>query len=125
MATFVAITMMGWWFSGRTLMTIFPLLTIPLSFFVINVYSRFRLPLIISGIYSVMITIVLAMAGHSRQIVIAVDPFEMSSPVFQFTNNFFPLYTSWNSMTWVLTLIWIAFGILAVLIAFRSKTIIN
>ena len=125
MATFVAITMMGWWFSGRTLMTIFPLLTIPLSFFVINAYSRFRLPLIISGIYSVMITIVLAMAGHSRQIVIAVDPFEMSSPVFQFTNNFFPLYTSWNSMTWVLTLIWIAFGILAVLIAFRSKTIIN
>ena len=125
MATFVAITMMGWWFSGRTLMTIFPLLPIPLSFFVINFYSRFRLPLIISGIYSIVITTALAVAGHSRQVVIAVDPFEISSPVFQFTNNFFPLYTSWNSMTWFLTLIWIVLGALAIFLTFRSKTILN
>ncbi len=124
-ATFVAITMMGWWFSGRTLMTIFPLLPIPLSFFVINFYSRFRLPLIISGIYSIVITTALAVAGHSRQVVIAVDPFEISSPVFQFTNNFFPLYTSWNSMTWFLTLIWIVLGTLAIFLTFRSKTILN
>ena len=29
-ATFVVITMMGWWFPGRTLVTVFPLLPIPL-----------------------------------------------------------------------------------------------
>ena len=30
-ATFVAVTMMGWWFAGRTLVTVFPLLPIPFA----------------------------------------------------------------------------------------------
>ena len=33
-ATFIAITMMGWWFPGRTLITVLPLTALPLTLFI-------------------------------------------------------------------------------------------
>ena len=69
-ATFLAITMMGWWFAGRTLLVVLPLLTIPLVRWVMTALA----------VYSVAITAGLADAGHTREVTIVVDPFDMAFP---------------------------------------------
>ena len=54
------------------------------------------------------VTFMLAMSGHSREIVIAVDPFKMSSPIFQFISPIFPDYRFWDVNTWILTALWLS-----------------
>lgn len=106
-ATFVAITMMGWWFPGRTLMTVLPLLALPLTLLLVRSPLLVRVGVALLGVYSLAVTAMLAKAGHAREIVIAVDPFEMSSPIFQITSRLFPNYTFWDGATWSLTAAWL------------------
>ena len=110
MATFVAITMMGWWFPGRTLVTVLPLFALPLTFILRDGPVRLRALVGILGLYSVAITAALAYAGHSEEITLAVDPFDMSSPVFAGVSSLFPNYTSWTLHTWLLTAVWLVLG---------------
>lgn len=106
-ATFVAITMMGWWFPGRTLMTIFPLLPIPIALLASRLNTLGRGLLAALGGYSLAVTVALAEAGRSREVVIAVDPFEMQAVVFRTLSGLFPQYTSWGGETWALTALWL------------------
>jgi hypothetical protein len=119
MATFVAITMMGWWFPGRTMATVIPLLALPLALLV----DRFGRPAAaiagLAAVYSALITVVLAEAGHAREIVIAVDPFELSSPLFAEVSRLFPQYTSWGTETRMLTAIWLVGGTVSMLLLYR------
>ena len=71
-AAFVAITMMGWWFPGRTLLTVLPLLVVPivLVFARAPVWGRAAVALL--GVYTAVITAGLARArtrrrGHHRR----------------------------------------------------------
>ena len=107
-ATFVVITMMGWWFPGRTLVTVLPLMGLPLAILLMQspIWVRFFLGLF--GAYSLVITAFLAVSGHTREIVIAVDPFDMSSPIFRSISPIVPDYRIWDVHTWTLTLIWVA-----------------
>lgn len=123
MATFVAITMMGWWFPGRTLMVVFPLLPIPIALLA-NKVGWFGCGLITGlGMYSLIVTAVLAEAGHSQEIVIAVNPSEMQAGVFQIPAGLFPLYTSWTIETWTLTVAWLGCAFMTTIgwLRFRYK----
>ena len=112
-ATFVVITMMGWWFPGRTVVTVFPLLPIPLALLAMRYGEWGRTALALLGLYSLGVTAALAEAGRSREVVIAVDPFDMGANLFQGVSRLFPQYTSWTTETWVLTILWLALGGLA------------
>ena len=112
-ATFVVITMMGWWFPGRTLVTVFPLLPIPLALLAMRSGRWGQTALGVLGLYSLGVTAALAEAGRSREVVIAVDPFDMSASLFQGFSRLFPQYTSWSTETWVLTVLWLTLGGLA------------
>ncbi len=107
-ASFVAVTMMGWWFPGRTLLTVLPLTVVPL------VLMGTRLPLwggitmALLGLLTMANTFGLAAAGRAGEITIAVDPFDMSFPAFQGLTGLFPLYTWWTNETWWLTFFWLA-----------------
>ena len=109
-ATFVAITMMGWWFPGRTLATVFPLLPIPLVLVASRSPVAWRVALGVLGVYSLAVTAALALAGRSRQVVIAVDPWEMETGLFRVFDGLFPQYTAWTTETWLLTAAWLAAG---------------
>lgn len=107
-ATFLAITMMGWWFPGRTMMTVLPLFAIPVTLLVKRASGSFRTGAILLVMYSLGVTAALAHAGHSGEIVLAVDPFEMDAPLFQAIAGLFPDYRSWSAETRFLTAIWLA-----------------
>ena len=109
-ATFVVITMMGWWFPGRTLVTVFPLLPIPLVLVAARGGRVWLTDLVALGVYSLAVTAALAQAGRSREVVIAVDPFEMQAVFFRGVAGLFPQYTSWTSETWLLTIAWLGLG---------------
>ncbi|MXZ62941.1 MAG: hypothetical protein F4Y98_04920 [Chloroflexi bacterium] len=112
-ATFVAITMMGWWFSGRTVVTVFPLLPIPLVLIASRGAVAWRVALAVLGAYSLAVTAALALAGRSREVVIAVDPWEMEARLFRVVDGVFPQYTAWTTETWVLTAAWLTAGAVA------------
>ena len=112
-ATFVAVTMMGWWFAGRTMLTALPLLIVPIALVVARMSLWWRIAVAVLGVYSMAVTVGLAAAGHSREITIAVDPFDMAFPPFQGLSGLFPLYTWWTAETWWLTYFWLTLAALA------------
>ena len=113
-ATFVAITMMGWWFAGRTMVTVLPLLVIPIALVVARSPLWGKVGVALLGCYSLAITVGLASAAQAGEVTIAVDPFDMAFPPFQGLAGWFPLYTSWTIETWWLTFFWLTLGGLAI-----------
>ena len=114
LATFLAITMMGWWFAGRTLLVVFPLLVVPLVLMASRMGPLVRWAMATLAIYSVVITAGLAYAGHTREVTIVVDPFDMSFLPFSAVAHAFPQYTSWGLETWLLTVVWLVIAAMAV-----------
>ena len=109
-ATFVATTMMGWWFPGRTMLTVLPLSVVPLALLAGRAPVWGKIALALLGVCTLVITAGLAQAGHAGEITIAVDPFDMRYPPFQSVASLFPLYTWWTAETWRLTILWLAAG---------------
>ena len=112
-ATFVAITMMGWWFPGRTMLTVLPLLVAPLALTVGRCSPGMRVAVALLGVCTLAYTAGLAHAGRIQEITIAVDPFDMTFVPFQATAGLFPLYTLWTAETWQLTYAWWAAFVVA------------
>ena len=107
-ATFVAITMMGWWFPGRTMLTVLPLFVVPVALVLARLPLWGRISVGVLGALSLATTAGLAQAGRAQEITIAVDPFDMAFPAFQGLSGLFPLYTLWTVETWWLTYFWLA-----------------
>ena len=105
-ATFVAITMMGWWFAGRTMLTVLPLFVVPLTLLVARAGVFGRVFIVVLGLCTLTFTAGLAHAGHVGEITTAVDPFDMRFTPFQAVGGLFPLYTLWTTETWQLTYLW-------------------
>ena len=112
-ATFVAITMMGWWFPGRTMLTVLPLFVVPLALLIGRASTAMRVVMALVGVCTLALTAGLAHAGQVGEITIAVDPFDMTFVPFQAVAGLFPLYTSWTTETWQLTYAWWAAFIVA------------
>lgn len=107
-ATFVAITMMGWWFPGRTLVTIFPLLPLPLALLALRLGRWGRALLGALAVASVATTVALVRAGRAGELTVAVDPFDLRWAPFRAAGRLFPQYTAWSTETWLLTVAWLA-----------------
>jgi hypothetical protein len=110
-ATFVAITMMGWWFPGRTLMTVFPLFALVLTELLIRVPRPARIGIAALAVYGIVIVIALERATRGGDVTLAVDPFDMPPDVFQATARLFPNYQSWSTETVVRTVAWVSAGL--------------
>ena len=120
-ATFVAITMMGWWFAGRTMLTVLPLCVVPLALLVVRMPRWGKIGAALLAAYTLAITAGLAQAGHAREITIAGDPFDMAYLPFQWVAGIFPLYTWWTAETWRLTYLWWAVAGVSVALVMRPQ----
>jgi hypothetical protein len=107
-ATFVAITMMGWWFPGRTLVVLLPLMPLVLALLLQRLSSTGRAIVLALGLCTLLFTALLWSAGSSGEVVLAGDPFEMQAPPFRWSSHLFPDYRAWTFETVVLTVAWLA-----------------
>ena len=126
-AVFLSITMRGWWFPGRMLVAVLPLLVVPLAHAVAQVPRRPWLGAVAVGLglYTVGITIALHGAAATETVVLAVDPFAMPWPPFQALAPIFPVYTTYEAPTWILSALWLLVGVALVLIGRRWSTTTN
>jgi hypothetical protein len=106
-ATFVAVTMMGFWFPGRTLMVVLPLFALVLTNLALRVPST-RLLIAALGLGSLAITAALYRSVHDAPYRLAVDPFDMQAWPFRAIAFLFPDYRAWDGETVLLTLVWLA-----------------
>ena len=121
-ATFLTITMRGWWFPGRMMITVLPLLAVPLA------YTLSRLPYFavlswaaaLLAAYSFGITLALYIETLGEGVVLAVDPFAMLWPPFAMASSLFPVYDSYEISTWLLTGLWILLGAGFVMLSRRN-----
>jgi hypothetical protein len=107
-ATFVAITMMGWWFPGRNLMVVWPVFVLALATLLQRNDGRLRVAALLLALYSLGVTVSLWYASAHQGIRLAVDPFEMRAQLFQGVAWLFPNYTSWSVHTIAVTACWLA-----------------
>jgi hypothetical protein len=107
-AVFLSITMRGWWFPGRMLLAVLPLLSVPLAVTLAHVARR--LPLAVGTgvlvIYTLLTTAALVGAAGSGQVALAIDPFLMPWHFFSGLAGLFPVYTAYSAITWLLTAAW-------------------
>lgn len=108
MAVFVAITMMGWWFPGRTLMAVLPLYALPLAVVLQRGGRRARVAFALLTAVSVAVTVALVRSVAAGHVTVAVDPFAMPVAWFQAMGRLFPDYRSWTVTTTSLTALWLA-----------------
>ena len=118
-ATFVAITMMGWWFAGRTLVTVLPLFVVAVAEAVEAAPRWGRGVAACLGVYGILLTAGLARSALAGEVTIAVDPFDMGYPLFQGLSWLFPDYRAWTWETWGLTTVWLVLIALSTAAAFR------
>ena len=122
-ATFVAITMMGWWFPGRTLVTVLPFFSLPVALLITKAPLWGRIPVALLGVLTLGITYSLALAGRSGEITVAVDPFDMAFSHFPGLAGLFPLYTWWTTETWWLTIFWLVMAVLRAGAILRTESL--
>jgi hypothetical protein len=106
-ASFLAVTMMGYWFPGRTLMTVLPLFALVLAHLLLRLPKpAWALPCLL-GLASLATTVSLYRAVHDGPYRLAVDPFDLQAPVFRWTRGLFPDYRAWDAETVALTVCWL------------------
>jgi hypothetical protein len=106
-ATFVAITMMGWWFPGRTLITILPLTAFPLTLLIAKLPTNGRVLAAGLALTSVAFTVALRDAVANDGVRLAVAPFNMQWAPFRWSREIFPNYQAWGADTVGLTILWL------------------
>lgn len=112
-ATFVALTMQGWWFPGRQLIVALPLATIAVAWWAGR--SRVRLlVLAVAGLAGVASYGMLVAEGLRGRLNWVVDFYETGNPWFQAWRRALPDYLDVTGRTWLLHAAWTA-GLLALL----------
>ena len=112
-ATFVAITMMGWWFPGRTLVVVIPLFALPLTMALQQAGWAGRICIAALAVLGLVFSVALVQVVSQEGIRLAVDPFDMRFTPFQAFAPLFPDYRAWTAGTVALTIAWVSFGLTA------------
>lgn len=107
-AAFVSITMRGWWFPGRMLMVVYPLLGLAIARGVLGLSTTGRIAAVALALASWAISGALARSVAVGELALAVDPFALHFPLFGFADRLFPDYQEYSPVTIGLTAVWIA-----------------
>lgn len=123
-AVFLGITMRGWWFPGRMLIAVLPLLVIPLAEYLslARRHPWLAFPAAALGLYALGITLALHQFASARLVVLAVDPFSMAWAPFQIVVGTFPVYTDYQPTMWLLTVAWVALAAVLALVGRRLSS---
>jgi hypothetical protein len=105
-ATFVALTMHGWWFGGRQVVAVLPLAALAVAWWTGRDRGR-RLLLAVAGGVGVLAHLWLVADGAARRITWAVDATATTNPLYRAWRLLLPDYLAMGWWTWVLHGAWL------------------
>jgi len=113
-ATFVAQTMHGWWWPGRQVVVIFPVIVLLLMSWIAYL-PRVHKPFLLIGITGIVAYLVLAVEATVGRATLIFDFVSTSNPLYRAWSTLLPDYLAPTTLTWVLHGAWlVAFaGLLA------------
>lgn len=121
-ATFVALTMHGWWFPGRQVVVVLPLAVVAVAWWVGDV--RWRLATAVgSGLLGVWSHAWLAAQAAGGRLTWVVDPFTTADPWYQLWHRLLPVYWQVTPLTWVLHGVWGLLLAAAAVLAWRRAAL--
>ena len=106
-ATFVALTMHGWWWPGRQIVVVLPVLVLMVAWWA-NSARRHLVAVTALGALGLATYAWLIVEGSLGQITWIVDFFETSNPIYRTWRMVLPEYMNMSAMTWALHGLWIA-----------------
>ncbi|CCF85664.1 hypothetical protein [Nitrolancea hollandica] len=107
-AVFLSLTMRGWWFPGRMLVAVLPVMGIWIGTTLDSIRDvRFWAFAGVLAALSGWITLALWQEVSARWMTLAVDPFALDLTVFRGIAGAFPLYTAYGLDTWMLSGLWL------------------
>jgi len=106
-ATFVALTMHGWWFAGRQVVVVLPLAALAVAWWTGRDRRR-RLLLAVAGGFGVLAFRWLVAVGPAGRVTWAVDFAATANPLYRAWRLALPDYLAMSWWTWVLHVAWLA-----------------
>ena len=119
-ATFVALTMQGWWWPGRQLVVVLPCAVIGIAWWASRSLVRL-VTLAVAGCVGIASLAWLIVEGLDRRLTWVVDFFTTSNPLYRAWRSVLPDYLDVTSTTWILHGLWILLLALVALWAWRSN----
>jgi hypothetical protein len=119
-ATFVALTMQGWWWPGRQVVVVLPCAVIGIAWWAARSPNRLAI-LAVSGAAGIASLAWLIAEGLDRRLTWVVDFFTTSNPLNRAWRLILPDYLDVTSTTWVLHGLWILLAALVGVWAWRSS----
>ncbi len=118
-ATFVALTMHGWWFPGRQLVVILPMAVLLIAAWVDE--RRGRLPVLgVVGVLGLTSFGFLLVEGLANQLTWVVDFGTTANPIYRTFSVLLPDYLAPTTTTWVLHGSWVAIVVVLGWLGWRS-----
>ncbi|HJS71716.1 MAG TPA: hypothetical protein VJ858_03235 [Acidimicrobiia bacterium] len=118
-ATFMALTMHGWWFPGRQLVAVLPIAILLIAAWADDLRRRLPAALFL-GAVGVLAFAFLVIEGLAGRLTWVVDFGSTQSPVYQVISSLMPDYMTPTTATWVLHGIWAVVVVLLGWIGWRS-----
>lgn len=119
-ATFVALTMHGWWFPGRQLVVVLPMAVLLIAAWAEESQNR-RLPVLaVTGALGLVAFGYLLVEGLANNLTWVVDFGTTSNPLYQTYSPLLPDYLASTTTTWVLHGSWVAVVVLLGWFGWRS-----
>jgi hypothetical protein len=117
-ATFIALTMQGFWFPGRQVVVVLPLVVILIAAWASKGERRLASVCAIGSI-GVLSLVWLLVEGYQERITWVVDFFETRNPLYRGWQTLLPDYLDVSVMTWLLQGMWMIAGLACVLWTLR------
>src|SRR5215217_1817274 len=105
-ATFIALTMQGWWFGGRQVVVVLPLAVLAVAWWTGRDIGR-PLLLAVAGGVGVLAHLWLVLDGAAGRVTWAVDPMATTDPLYRAWRLLLPDYLAMSWRTWVLHGAWL------------------
>jgi hypothetical protein len=105
-ATFVALTMHGWWFAGRQVVVVLPLAALAVAWWTGSDRRR-RVVLAVAGGVGVLASLWLVVEGAAGRVTWAVDFAATANPLYRAWRLVLPDYLAMSWWTWTLHGLWL------------------
>jgi len=119
-ATFVALTMQGWWFPGRQLVVVLPLVALAVAWWARGGGARLW---VVAGLgaVGVLAQAWVAVEASTGRLAWVVDLQDTANPLYGAWASVLPDYLQVSAATWTLHWLWAAIGATVAVVAYRRE----